>query len=446
MNAIQSGRVRSQLFKAVAASLMALALTACGGGSAGDAQPQLAWQGSWSAAPTGPASFTAVKSYEPLLTFENQTIRMIVRSSVGGKQVRIRLSNEIGDAPAAVNVGAVRIALRDKGSAIAAGSDKALTFGGKKTVTIPAKGAVYSDPVDLQVDALADLVVSIYLSEKTVVQSGHLVARQTSYLTAGDATQSVSLPAGVEIPSWLLLTGVEVAASKPAALVAFGDSITDGFGDSVNRVDGPTPWPSWPSRLGERMSGNAKLAGLSVLNAGISGNRLLSDAPDMGPAAVAELAAYGIKGVDRFDRDVLGQSGASCVVILEGINDIGIGPMEGKPTTAEKLIAGHKQLIDKAKAAGLRAIGATMTPVAGMQLYYSEDNEAMRQAVNLWIRTSGSYDGVLDFDAVVQDSAAPKQLLAQYDSGDHLHPSDAGYKAMADSIDLAMVERLCLKP
>lgn len=446
MQIIKFSRVSSQWVKTVLAGAAVSALAACGGG--GD---DASWIGTWSAAPTGPSSLTASAPFVPSMTYENQTIRMIVRSSAAGKAVRLRLSNEIGDAPAAVHVGAAHIALRDKGSAILAGTDRTLTFGGKKDVTIPPKGVVYSDPVELGVGPLADMVLSVYLPEKSVVQSNHFVTRQINYVAPGDVTGSANLD-GISkpLPFWVLATGVDVLANAPTALVAFGDSITDGFGDALVRTDAPTPWPSWPSRLAERLSGNASLAGLAVLNAGISGNRILSDAPNLGPTAagVRALAFYGPKGVDRFQRDVVAQSGASCVVILQGINDIGIGSVEGKPPTLDQLIAGHKTLIAKAKAGGLRAIGATLTPFGGYSAtpgYYSADNDAKRQALNTWIRTSGSYDAVVDFEAAVRDPSQPTRMLAQYDSGDHLHPNDAGYKVMAESIDLSVLQKLCLK-
>nr|WP_186827394.1 SGNH/GDSL hydrolase family protein [Comamonas testosteroni] len=440
-----------------ALGLLALGLSGCGGGGGGGdggdpVPPPVAkvWLTTWAAAPTGPASLTASAPFVPAITLQNQTVRMIVRGTVAGHKVRIRLSNEVGDAPVPVRIGAASIGLRDKGHAVVASTSKALTFDGKKEVTIAAKSVVYSDPVDLDVPALKDLAISLYLPDKVTLQSAHFVTRQMNYLSPGNETASASLPnTAAPTPYWYVATGVDVQTVKPMALVAFGDSITDGFGEASLRNDAPTPWPSWPSRLADRLSAASGLAGLSVLNAGISGNRVLSDAPNLGPTAeaVRALGSYGSKGLDRFQRDVLEQRGASCVVILEGINDIGIGSLEGKPVTSEQLITAYKQLIAKAKAGGLKVIGATLLPFAGYSApYYSDSNNATREAVNQWIRTGGAYDGVIDFDAALRDATNPKQLQPQYDSGDHLHPNDAGYKAMADSVDLGMLQKLCIKP
>ena len=440
------GKPASGWVQCALAGLMALGLSACGGG--GDDPPAKAWQTSWATAPTGPASLSNTELFLPLITLDNQTVRLIVRSNVAGSQIRIRLSNEIGDAPAALEIGAAHVAVRDKGSSIVSGTDRTLTFGGKRDVVIPAKGMVYSDPVDLNVAAMSDLAISLYLPKKTVVQSAHFVTRQNSYLNPGNESAAVALSAAVPTSSWFVATGLDVMSSKPMTLVAYGDSITDGFGDSSMRTDAPTPWPSWPSRLADRVAAASNLAGLSVVNAGISGNRLMSDAPNLGnsDAALRARAVYGPKGVSRFQRDVVEQRGASCVVILQGINDIGIGAMEGKPVTSAQITAAYQQMIAQARGAGMKAIGATLLPFAGYAApYYSADNNAIRESVNQWIRTSGAYDAVIDFDAIVRDPGNPLQMQAQYDSGDHLHPNDVGYKAMADGIDLSMLQKLCIK-
>lgn len=441
-------RVNLQRTLATGAVGAMLFVAGCGGGSSGESG---SWVGTWAGAPTGPIALTAVSTFVPSITLENQTVRMIVRSSVAGNKVRIRLSNEIGDAPLPVQVGAATIALRDGGSAIVANTNRALTFNGQTTVTIPPKGFVVSDPVDLNVPALADMAVSVYLPNRTTVQSFHATTRQTNYSTPGNAAAATVLTTPTNYPLWVLLSGVDVySANKASALVALGDSITDGFGDPALRVDAPTPWPSWPSRLAERLQNSGgDLSHLGVLNAGISGNRVLNDAGLALPTSAANergLAVFGPSVLSRFQRDVVAQTGASCTVILEGINDIGQGSTRNQVVSAEQIIAGYQQLISRARAAGLGVIGATLTPFAGyVATYYSEENEAKRQAVNAWIRTSGQYDAVIDFDAVVRDSIAPTKLRTDYDSGDHLHPSDVGYKAMADAIDLSMIKRLCLK-
>ena len=363
---------------------------------------------------------------------------MIVRSTVGGNVIRIRLSNEIGDSPAEIRVGAANIALHDKGNSVVAGSMKGITFNGKKDVVIPSKSFVYSDPIDMSVPALTDLVVSLYFPDKVILQSSHFVTRQVNYLSSGNETEATTLPATTKSsPYWFVVTGVDVQVSKPMALVAFGASIVDGTGGGL-RVDSPAPWSSWPSRLGERLATSKNLSGVSVLNAGIAGNRVMSD--DSSPT-------NGMKALDRFQRDVLEQRGVSCVIILEGTNDIGFGAVQGRPVTSSQLTAAYSQLIAQGHAKGLKVIGATLTPFSGVSApYYSESNNSIREAVNQWIRTSGAYDGVIDFDAVLRDGVDPKRLQTQYDSGDHLHPNDAGYKLMADSVDLEMLQKLCLKP
>jgi lysophospholipase L1-like esterase len=411
-----------------------------------------AWVGTWAAAPTGPASLQASADFVPSVTLQDQTLRMIVRSSIAGSEVRVRFSNEIGDAPAAVRIGAARIALRGPGSALVAGTDRALTFGGQPSVTIPPKGHVLSDPVVLDVPALADLAVSLFLPDRTVGQSGHHVTRQTSYMAPGNETASPALPANAKpLFAWFVLTGIDVKPKQAnaSALVALGDSITDGFGEPVMRGDAPAPWLTWPNRLAERLQGHATLSRLAVLNAGISGNRVLNDAAQSvppAPAGVRAQAIFGERAVARFGRDVARQSGAACVVVLEGINDIGQGPSRGQVVSADQLMAGYRQLIASARAANLRVIGGTLTPFQGYAApYYSDENEAKRQAVNAWIRNGAGYDAVIDFDAMVRDPAQPSRLNPPYDSGDHLHPSDAGYKAMADGVDFATLERHCLR-
>ncbi|OYU43879.1 MAG: GDSL family lipase [Burkholderiales bacterium PBB4] len=424
-----------------------LLVAGCGGGS----DPSQSWVGTWSAAPTGPADATVTAALAAPFTFTNQTVRMIVRSSVDGSQVRVRLSNEIGNAPSSVLVNAAQVALRSSGSSIVAGSSRALTFNGQTSVTIPPKGFVLSDPVKLDVPALADLAISLHLPGPISVNSFHAITRQTNYVSAaGNFVDAATMPTAATSPYWYLLSGVDVVHDdRVAALVAFGDSITDGFGEQKDRVDAPTPWPSWPSRLAERLQANDSTKSLAVLNAGIAGNRILNDAALSAPLSLASLQGYATAGpsaLSRFQRDVVGQANASCVVVLLGINDIGQGPARGQVVTADQIIAGHQQIIAKARSAGLSVIGATLTPFAGFPApYYSADNEAKRQAVNAWIRGSKSFDAVIDFDAVVKDPAVPTQLLASFDSGDHLHPSDAGYQAMANSIDLPTVRGLCFK-
>jgi len=248
-----SAALRRLATLALATGLVALS-PGCGGGDNETATlASSTWVGTWATAPTGPADLAATAPFLPQITMENATLRMIVRSSIAGGKVRVRFSNEIGDAPAAVTIGSAYVALRSQGSSVVSGSNRMLTFGGQSTVTIPPRGRVVSDPVDLDVPALADLAVSIYLPQRTVLQSAHYVTRQTQYIVpASNAASAPSLPASTPTAAtWFLLSGVDVTprTANAAALVVLGDSITDGFGESITRVDAPTPWPAWPSRL-----------------------------------------------------------------------------------------------------------------------------------------------------------------------------------------------------
>ena len=359
----------------------------------------------------------------PFLHFNNQTLRQIVRTSIGGNRVRIVLSNTFGTAP--LTIGAAHVALRDRESAIAAGSGGALTFSGRPTITIPSGAVVYSDPVALDIPALADLAVDIYLPGNTNTPSPvtmHNGARQTSYVSqTGNHAGIPALPVVATTQSWFLLTRVEVMAPEQAgAIVAFGDSITDGAAST------PDMNKRWPDRLAERLMAQPGNARMGVLNAGIGGNRVLSE------------AAFnaGVNALARFERDALGQSGVTHVIVLEGINDISNARQNPTPT-AEDIIAIHKQMIERARTRGVKIFGATLTPNEGCGCF-TKEGEAKRQAINQWIRTGNAYDGVIDFDAITRDPAQPGRFLTAYDSGDHLHPSDAGYQAMGEGIDLAL--------
>jgi lysophospholipase L1-like esterase len=366
--------------------------------------------GSPAAPPAAPA---------PMIHFTNQTLRQIVRTSIGGRRARLVVSNAFGTAP--VTIGAAALAVREKDAAI--GNARALSFSGRPTMTIPAGATVFTDPVDLAVPALGDLAIDLYLPGTTNVPSPLAFfggALQTSYISeTGNHAGASSFPVVATTRSWFLAARVEVLApASTMAVVTYGDSITAGSqstADTNNR---------YPNHLARRLQSSP--APLAVLNAGIGGNRVLSE------------GAYtaGINALGRFDRDVLMQTGVSHVIVLEGINDIG-NARENPTPTAEDLIAGHKQLIERAHTRGIRIIGATLTPFEGAG-YYTAVGEAKRQALNQWIRSSGAYDGVIDFDKATRDPANPGRFLAAYDSGDHLHPSDAGYKAMGDAIDLGL--------
>jgi lysophospholipase L1-like esterase len=350
----------------------------------------------------------------------NQTIRQIVHTSIGGSRVRIVLSNAFGTAP--IEIGAGHVAGRDKEAAIVASSAKPLTVSGASKFNILAGATVVSDPIDLTVAPTSDLVVDLYVPGDLGVSASpvttHNGASQTNFVSeTGNHSGAALLPVSARSGAWFLLSRVEVMAPAAAsAVVTFGDSITDGArstADTNNR---------WPDQLARRLAAK-KGAGVAVLNAGISGNRVLGD-------------GAGVSALARFDRDVLMQTGVTHVVVLEGINDIGIARNNPSPS-ADDLIAGHKQLIERAHARGLKIYGATLTPFEGAP-YYTPEGEAKRQMLNKWIRSSGAYDGVIDFDMITRDPAAPTKFLPAYDSGDHLHPGDAGYKAMGDAVDLAL--------
>jgi lysophospholipase L1-like esterase len=366
----------------------------------------------------------------PYIHFTNQTLRQIVHTSIGGSKARVVLSNAYGTAP--LTVGAAYIALRDKEAAIQTASGRPLTFSGKPTITIPANAVMYSDPVNLAVPQMSDLAIDLYLPGTTNTSATltmHGGAFQTSYISeTGNYAGQATFPQVGTTRSWFVLSRVDVAApDATGAIVAFGDSITDGAqstADTNNR---------WPDHLARRLLAQGTKMG--VLNAGIGGNRVLNEAAVPSGLDVRAVGA-GINALARFERHVLSLPGVTDVIVLEGINDIG-NARENPTPTAEDLIAGHKQLIEQAHARGLRIFGATLTPFWGAA-YYTEVGEAKRQALNDWIRTSKAYDGVIDFDKATRDPSDPKKLLGQYDSCDYLHPSDAGYKAMGEAIDLSL--------
>jgi lysophospholipase L1-like esterase len=359
----------------------------------------------------------------PFMHFTNQTLRQIVHISIGSNRVRVVLSNRFGTAP--LTIAAAHVALRDKEAAIIPQSDRALTFSGRPTVTMPAGAMVYSDPVELNVPPMGDLAIDLYLPGDTNTPSPltmHNGAFQTNYVSqTGNHAGEAILPVVATTPSWFLLSRVEVMAPEAVgAVVTFGDSITDGTRST------PDTNSRWPDLLAKRLTaqpGNAKMA---VLNAGIAGNRVLTEGT----------FNAGLNALARFECDALDQTGVRYVIVMEGINDVGNARQNPAPT-AEDIITGYKQLIELAHTRGLKIYGATLTPFEAAA-YFTKEGEAKRQAINQWIRTSKTYDGVIDFDVATRDPANPTRYLPLYDAGDHLHPNDAGYKAMADAIDLAL--------
>ena len=384
------------------------------------------WIDTWSASPQPvwePDFFAPVAIPRSL---RNQTIRQVARVSLGGNRVRIELSNEYGKQP--LVIGAAHIALAGEKGAILAGSDRALTFAGSPSTTVPPGAPIVSDPVDLAMAPLGSVSVSLFLPEITPTTTWHNDAVQTAYISGeGDFTGATDFKPAQTILSRIFLSRIMIDAAPDArAVVTFGDSITDGNNST------PDANRRWPDVLAERL--NKAGIKIAVVNEGISGARVLRNR--MGDNALA-----------RFDRDVLSHPRADTLVLMMGINDIGwpdtILVPKGEPApSAEDVIAGYEQLIARAHGHGMRIIGATLTPFEdtfhGSPLYgyYTDAKEAKREAINTWIRSSGAFDGVIDFDAVTRDPANPKHIRAEYDSGDHLHPNDAGYKAMANSINL----------
>lgn len=364
--------------------------------------------------------FTAAQQAQ--LGFNNQTIRMIAPVSIGGRRVRLQFSNAYGTTP--LKLGAAHLALRAKDSAIVPGSDRTLTFSGQPGFTIPPGASALSDPVDLDVPPLGELAVSVFVPEATGPPTIHSAAFHTTYISkSGDATAQPSIEDSVTTQSWYWLSSIQVLApAEASAIVAFGDSITDGARST------PEADRSWPSRLARRLAANRDTARFAVLNQGIGGNRILRDIA--GPNALA-----------RFDEDVLSPAGVKWLIVLEGINDIGQGAranaLPENAVTAAELIAADRQMIERAHLRGIKVMGATLTPYGGAG-YSSEKGQAIHDAVNTWIRTGGAFDAVVDFEAATRDPNNPKQFRPEFDSGDHLHPSDAGYQAMADAIDLAV--------
>jgi lysophospholipase L1-like esterase len=350
----------------------------------------------------------------------NVTIRQLVRVSAAGSAVRLRLSNESGTD--VLPIGAVHVGLAGPDGTILPGTDHVVTFAGLPGTNIPAGAPLLSDPVALPVKALDRLAVSLYAPGRLTVRGARTLLDYVAG-TSGDSTAAATLPQPRLARAPAIVTGVEVAATQPTdVVVALGDSITEGALSTINGFKG------WPDRLAERLAAAPGKQRWAVVNAGIGGNRLLTYGA--GPNALA-----------RFDRDVLSVPGVKVIILLEGINDIGrsFSPMNpGDPVTAETLEAADRQIIERAHEHGIRVIGATLTPYGGAG-YSSPQGEAVRQALNSWIRTSGAFDGVIDFALVVADKADPLKFDARYNDFDKLHPNDAGYKAMADAIDLKLI-------
>ena len=399
------------LFRYVASGLLCLTLAA----DPAQAAPQH-WVAAWAAAPDQEGPPLSAK-----------TIRQIVRPSIGGSSVRLRFSNLYGTA--AVTIGPVRIAKYAGESAIQPATDRAVTFGGKAAATIAQGADVLSDPVAFPVAAFEQLAISVYVPDSSKASTLHGVGMQTAYIADGEVTAAIKLGKSETDTSRYFLTDVEVAAAADArTIVVIGDSITDGVGSTSERNR------RWPDALAERLQADPALASIAVVNSGIAGNRLLNDAsaPFIGPSMLS-----------RFDRDALGKPGVRWVVLLSGSNDLSAADMLDSPkdkVSAQQIIGGMQQLIARAHAKGIKVYGATVLPKAGVKkpFVHTPEGQAKRLELNAWIRNSGAFDAVVDFERLLGDPTRPDHLAPAYDSGDHLHPNDAGYKAMAAAIDLRL--------
>jgi len=351
----------------------------------------------------------------------DQTVRMVAHISAGGRRVRVELSNMLNAQP--LEIGAAHLAIGTAGGEIADGTDRVLRFGGNASFTIPAGAITVSDPVDLEVTPLSDLAVSVYVPRDTGAVGNHTVGLHTAYISKGNTAGSRSMPEPATMFAYAWLAGIDVAASRDAyTIVALGDSITDGFATTRDANK------AWPTLLAKRLQENKSTAHVAVVNQGISGNQVLRD-------------GAGISALARLDRDVLTRPGVKWVILLEGINDINTRtrPDGTNPLTADELIWGYRQIIERCHAHGIKVIGATLTPSEGVPTY-SELGEQVRVAANRWIRTKGNFDAVVDLEAGVRDPEHPAKLKAEVDSGDHIHPNDVGNQVMANAFDLGVFQ------
>jgi lysophospholipase L1-like esterase len=406
-------RIRLVLITTLSAVLLAGLVAPTSAASIGRGRQ---WVASWAAGPV-------VGSVVPGSTcpagagLTDQTVRNVLFLSTGGDRVRVRLSNTFGTRP--MSIGHASVAVRAANADAVPGTVRELTFHGRRAVTIPAGAQEFSDPVRLRVAALSTLLVSVYVAGPTGPVTNHPFTAQGNFLATGDAALATTGSAYRDTPCWMFVDGVDVTAAPrvTGSVVAFGDSITDTANTTGNAN---RRWPDFLARRLDALPGRT----LSVVNAGLGGNRLLADR--------AGEPFYGVAGLTRLDRDAFGQTGVRAVILLEGINDIGFG------AGPQDIIAGYQRVIGAAHAHHLPVYGATLTPMRG-SIIDNPVNQQTWQDVNTWIRTSGAFDGVIDFAAATADPADPTRLDPRFDSGDHLHPDDAGTEAMADAVSLRML-------
>lgn len=382
------------------------------------------WVGAWATSQMVADADNAL----PAGALDDATVRQIVRLTLGGSGIRVRISNVFGVTPLVITAASVARPVAVTGSAIDPVTVQSLSFSGRPGVTIPAGAEFISDPLALEVSALDDLAISLHYASTPSTQTSHPGARATSYVARGDRVSDAGFPSTLSVDHWFNLAGVDVLGSENrSAIVIIGDSITDGYGVPANTN------ARWPDAFAERLQSSPATAHLSVLNQGIGGNRVLLDG--LGPNALA-----------RFERDVLGQTGVGYFIILEGVNDLGVLTRNG-PASAQQhadlvhaFTAAYAQMVERARARGIKAIGATIMPFTGSDYYHPPaETEADRNAINAWIRAPGNFDGVIDFDAAMRDPQDPSRLRVEVDN-DHLHPSVAGYRAMADAVPLSLFE------
>jgi lysophospholipase L1-like esterase len=384
---------------------------------------QTRWVGSWAASEQLVEPNNALSPED----VHDATLRQIVHLSMGGDRVRLHLSNRFGATPLSMTSVHIAQSVSPDSSKIVLATEKVLTFSGLPDVTIPAHADYISDPVSFPADALSDVAITFHIDVTPQEQTGHPGSRATSYVTHGNAISATELPGAKTVEHWYYIAGIDVPAPPEAgAIVVLGDSITDGHGATTNGND------RWTDVLARRLETQSGSRWLSILNQGIGGNQLLTDG--LGPNALS-----------RIDHDVVAQPGVRYLIVLEGINDIGMLARNGETSPTEhealvrRMIAAYEQIIVRAHSAGITVIGATMLPFVGSNYYHpGPASERDRQAVNEWIRAPGHFDALIDFDQFTRDRQHPEQMLPAFDSGDHLHPSAAGYAAMAGSVPLSL--------